>query len=132
MCLKIETTFRTRTKAREFYSKPLIAKTNITVYKVLENYGNQMVSPHRSVVYKFDELKKVKSFSSEIMDEWNRCWKIRINRGLHSYNAKQIDLLIRRYQYNHYSIIKCKIPKGSKYFKNEEEYVSLALQMPKK
>lgn len=132
MCLKIQNQFTTRKEARNFFSEPLIANKNITVYKVLENFNDDMLSPYQSEQYKFGELKSVNKFSSETINLGGRLWMLTINKGIHSYNPKQLKLLGNIFNLKFHTVAKCVIPKGTPYFKNDREYVSLALQMPKK
>ena len=142
MCLRIDDQFITRKKAKEFLETPLIAKKNITVYKVLErctHEGKGIIysysSPHRGASYYPGELKSVEKFSADILQvTWQ--WRIKINKGLHSYSAAAAEA----YWTRNCSItggrglilIQCTIPKGTPYFKNKDgEYVSLKLQTPK-
>lgn len=151
MCLKISNQFRTRALAKEHVKEPLISKRNITVYKILEKVnspkGIEFISPFRCMTYLPGETKIVKKFSFEYIDACG--WKVNVNKGLHTLNspsciasnimtAKSFVRFTAKMKYSAFGhnknmiIVECIIPKGTPYYKNEEEYVSLALQMPDK
>ncbi len=136
MCLHIEGIFRTRALAQQHVKTPLIAKRNITVYKVLEKVYTlkpyiEFVSPHRCTPYLPNEIKTAKKFSFRYIDACG--WRIEINKGLHSYGKDRPDVQdwhrISKKSF-HKIIVKCIIPKGTPYYKNKSEYVSLKLEMP--
>lgn len=133
MCLKIKETFKTRAEAREFTKAPLIAKKDIVVYKILVFYENKYYSPYRSVQYYKNEIKHVKKFSFNIVDICGK-WHVDVNKGLHSHKklVPTFPLSLLTSTKTNYFVVKCIIPKGTFYFKNNnEEYVSLSLVMPK-
>lgn len=137
MCLRLQQTFGRITDARQWSEKPLIAPCDITVYKALDSVkgkkGKEYYSTHRSTQYHEGELKEVPKFSFKVTSPYARSgpWKLEINKGLHCFRkAEAAALLLQR---KDTVLIKCIIPKGTPYFKNEEtwEYVALKLQMPK-
>ena len=140
MCLRLQQTFGRIADARQWSKIPLIAPCDITVYKVLDTVIEKKVkeyySTHRSTQYREGETKEVSKFSFKITSPYTRSgpWKLEINKGLHCFrkaDSDAADLLLQR---KGAVLIKCIIPKGTHYFKNEEtwEYVSLKLQMPNK
>lgn len=141
MCFKVDKSFKTRAKAKELATQPRIARTNITVYKwlVSEVFGSGIKkiihyhSPHRVLRYRPGETKTAEKFSFRFVDVCG--WRSEINKGIHSYHWSLAKELLKRQKksftkYNNV-LIKCTIPKGTPYFKNNiGEYVSLALKTP--
>jgi len=114
MCLKVDKKFKTRKEARNF--KPLIAKKEIKVYKILDT---ENTSPYFTFTY--DKGYQYSSNFSKYIEE-NYGWKIKINKGLHSFidykNAKE-----RKYCFLYpesFKIITMYIPKGSKYYLGDD------------
>ena len=132
MCLTLAKQFKSEKEAKAFVRKPLVSKRNIKVYKMLETCEDEILSPYQSETYTEGELKTVKRFTSRITGS---CY-CSIERGLHTYatlkEAKTFAKLgvsvAPRF------VIEVMIPKGTPYFKSvdDKQYVSLALQMPKK
>ena len=140
MCFTIDKEFKTRAQAKELATQPRIARTNITVYKwlVAEIFeGKEKIihyhSPHRGMRYRPGETKTAEKFSFRFVDVCG--WRSEINKGLHSYHWSVAEELFKRYKksftkFNNV-LIKCIIPKGTPYFKNNAgEYVSLAIKTP--
>lgn len=82
MCLTIYKDFKSLNEAKKFKRKPLIAKKDIRVYKVL-TINN--VSPYFYMKYEkgFHYIEK-QPFIGEIYSHW-----IEIKTGLHSCNIKK-------------------------------------------
>jgi len=82
----------------------------------------KFISSVRDFYYNFNEIYKTKFFSTEIK-------RGGINKGFHSYRSKPN---VGSY-YNNIIVVKCIIPKGTKYFYNsfKEEYVSEAIIIKK-
>ena len=137
MCLRLKQKFPRVIDAKRFSETPLIASRNLTVYKVLDlvevNKEKEYYSTYRSTQYREGETKEVPKFSFKITSPYKRCapWSLDIHSGLHSFRKiEKAYILMWR---DETVLIKCTIPKGTPYFKNEDtgEYVSLKLQMPK-
>lgn len=119
MCLTINKIFKTKKQAKEYSSKPLIAKKDIIVYKVLRKNntsrykrfkfkkGYQYTNDKFGFSY-YDYYKYYDSYKPII-----KLWKLSIEEGLHSCIDKNSTN-----QHNHgdSKIIKMIIPKGSEYF----------------
>lgn len=122
MCLTVDKEFKTRKEAREFKNKPLIAKKDIRVYKVLNtNCNTSMVRGMK--YYKGFHHTELKPFNSKIYKVyWPDYWYIDINSGLHSYtNIKRANLM----KCSGEKVVVMYIPKGSLFFKGDnEDYVS--------
>ena len=133
MCLKLNEIFKTREEARGLSKKPLIAGRAIKAYKLLlvSDYELEFFSPHRGAQYKPGEEKRVKKFSFEFRDVCG-IWRLAVNKGLHSYKTKEhVEVIISQSgNMNIYVIAECTIPKGTPYFENDNEYVSLKLNLP--
>ena len=140
MCFHVDGIYKTRAKAQDAAKKFLIAKRNITVYKVLEMHKGfpntiEYISPYKISSYNTGEIKSVEKFTFRYVDVCG--WRAEINRGLHSYSHNRAcsifekhDKFLKKYKR---ILVKCKIPKNTPYYKNEAgEYVSLKLEMPKK
>lgn len=126
MCLTLNEQFPTRAAARK--CKPLIAKHNILVYKVLnvERFGEKIFlsSPYRGKGYilkrKYTSLlgRSCDCFHLSLTGTF---WRVYINKGLHSYINEGSEQLCRS---NGYSVRRqtfpAIIPKGSKYFLDNE------------
>lgn len=138
MCFKIDKEFKTRAKAKELATKPRIARTNITVYKLLATEifeGKKKIilyhSPHRAMRYRPGDTKTAEKFSFNFVRIFK--WRTEINKGLHSYHWSVAEGLSKHNNFKkfNYVLIKCIIPKGTPYFKNNAgECVSLALKTP--
>lgn len=127
MCLIFDKRFSTRQEARDAIHTPLIAKKDIPVYKVVYEITNsRWVGPYYSrFKYKEGINKSVFSFKTYkaflVFDVVG--WKVEVNRGLHSFIRKASAVSFSSWRTN--AVIKRMIiPKGAKYFKNSEEYVS--------
>lgn len=134
MCLNLKEKFKRRDEARAFTKKPRIAGRAIRVYKLLcfEDDGCflEYYSPYRGVLYTPTEEKKVQKFSFNIVDACG--WRISVNKGIHSYKHPEsaVEVFDTSEHKMKYVIVECIIPKGTPYFKNDEEYVSLQLNIP--
>lgn len=135
MCLKLNKNFKKRDDARAFIKKkPFRTLRAIKVYKILqvsEEGELEFTSLCRGTPYKSGEEKKVSKFSFQCKDIAGT-WRIAINKGLHSYKAKDIAIsIVSQSKGKHvYAIVECIIPKGTPYYKNDFEYVSLQLNLP--
>ncbi len=132
MCLKVNEDFKTRAEARAFYKKPLRAKEDIIVYKVLEVHNRgvepQYQSQYRGTEYTLGEVKKAIKFSSYI-DWWhNSKWELSINKGLHAYTNRSYAFSQAKRE-SGWSVVECVIPKGTLYFKGSRDIVSLKLKV---
>lgn len=110
MCLTVKEGFKTRKEAREY--KPLIAKEDIKVYKVV-NLENK--SPYFSFYYE-KGYHYASNFSKNIVN-YSR-WHIKINKGLHSF-IKYKKAKERKNNFlssDDFKIIIMYIPKGSEYY----------------
>ncbi len=117
MCLNVKEIFRTRREAREFARNPLIAKKDITVYKVICPSGQ---APYRSFIYEkgyhyYNEGKR--ALGTSIVNFRPNQWEIRVNQGLHSFIDKRCA---KRMAICGRQIVQMVIPKGSKYFLGEK------------
>lgn len=106
MCLYVERDFKTKKEAIAFSKKPLIAKEDITVYKILDR---GFFSPYRDFKYKRgEEYKATFSFFVTSISH-----DLEVHSGLHAYVSME-------YAYGNRSdeqkIYKMTIPKGAKYF----------------
>ena len=134
MCLTVDKEFKTRQAARDFFAKPLIAKTNKTVYKVLKKraFYKHLESPFQQEKYEPGELKTVPKFGKEILKNFDSIWRININNGIHACTSLDQAIWMAERGFMR-KVIKCYIPKGTPYFIGTDgDIVSLALQMPKK
>jgi hypothetical protein len=119
---------RTRKDAREL--KPLIAKKDIIVYKMLDlclvNDRWCFVSPYYGMEYKPNKTYRVERMQKTITNNtWYGLpsWSVNIGRGFHAYR-KPLCRTLNRFI----------IPKGSKYFISADgsEIVSDRIKTPKK
>lgn len=128
MCLNLKEKFKRRDEARAFTKKPRIAGRSIKVYKLLclddEGDVTKYYSPYRGTLYKPSEEKKVSKFSFKIVDACE--WRISVNKGIHSF-SNTFNITTDNLNY---VVVECIIPKGTPYFKNDNEYVSLQLNIP--
>jgi hypothetical protein len=114
MCLIAKTEIRT-------------ANRSITCYKRLLRYPNgTLKSPYYGEVYEVGETKEVKFFTDEndrkIVRRTN---PTAINQGLHAFTTLE---KARRIQL--YTVIRCVIPKGTKYVLGDEgDIVALKLKV---
>jgi hypothetical protein len=146
MCLKVTFPLPTKAKALAKF-KPLTAKKDIVVYKILrvelggiqkeEKINWVLKSPFRETTYTFGELKKAK-FTTGIA-QWSGDGKdlyaLQIYSGLHAFTKSQnIEVWEGGISSEHYTFLqfKCIIPKGSKYIVNfnGREIVSESLRLP--
>ena len=121
-------------------SKELIAEKDITCYKILiEKEDDTLVSPFINTDYKLNYLHYADcelqdKFQFEIYKSpYNSKHIGSISQGIHAYRKFKSGYIDFKYD-NHlrYNIrtskrfvhVKCIIPKGAKYYKNETEYVS--------
>ena len=97
--------------------KMLTAKEDIVCYKKITKDLN---SAHQNFKYEFNKLYKIKFWRFKILkDQRDNRDKHSIYRGFHSFQKPLFDIP----SYNIY--VKCIIPKGAKYyFNNENENVS--------
>lgn len=118
--------FIIRVKSEKDFKKvriPKVAKKDITVYKVLQLNG---YSPYRSNFkyekgYHYYQTDKEPAFT---FFESSFPLRLEINRGLHSCKTKHAAEKIRWFYPEGRKIVKMIIPKGAKYYENEEHYVS--------
>ena len=102
-----------------------IAKKDIGCYKLLD-FAPHSKCDYRSAwfssPYKLGEVYKTKSFGFDEEDG--------IDKGRHSYSALS---RARKVAWTGDCIVKCLIPKGTKYYYNsgDKEYVSLAIKLVK-
>jgi hypothetical protein len=121
MCLSINGAFSSREVARQFASKPLIAKRNMRVLKVLKpNSG----SAYRKFKYEkgFHYYQDGKPFSFRI-ERINSYWKVNIFKGLHACLTRDKVATITGpdlFTNPSYLVVRMIIPKGSKYFTNKD------------
>ena len=98
-----------------------IAKRDIVCYKRLYKDGGKRLSAHQSSPYRLGRVYKTVGFGFSGRD---------VYEGRHSYsNLKQA----KRFKWDIEVIVKCIIPKGTKYYYNshDKEYVSLAIKLVK-
>lgn len=138
MCLLIKGKFKNKETALAFFAKPNIAKNDITVYKVLEvgSHGKCIFSPYKCFEYHPETIITVSLFGYN-KHLFKRDKQLNIEEGLHSF-TKRKDAQKMADLFKSCFVVKCLIPKGTKYFlgvSGDDEitpnYVSLALQMPK-
>lgn len=145
MCLKIDDNFITRESAKKFSKKPLIAKSNIYVYKFFIRDENEDIdgkeeedeykkcfwySPYRGVPYFPGAIHQDKKFSFEVKKIAGR-WRVGVNKGIHAFLNKEIAKSNFKASDKFFNaLVRCKIPKGTPYFKNGREIASLALEVP--
>ena len=139
MCLNIKKQFDSVEEVTDFMRKPNIATEDIVVYKVLEdNYdGSKTISPYRDVEYEIGELKTAPEFGYSCENATNDdrdkiVIALFIDRGIHSYKTIESAKIGTLDMFTQCFAVKSIIPKGTPYFENDGEYVSLALQMPNK
>lgn len=113
-------------------NKELTAKKDIICYKflqVVEEDSGMLVSPFIDHVYFLGEINKL---NKKLMT-YNLGDAKLIHEGFHSGNSFMIKTWGDRPEiFKNYSLFQCTIPKGSKYYKNEMEYVSDAIIINKK
>ena len=131
MCLIIKEKFKSAMVALEYSEKPKIATEDIKVFKVLNNDRrmNCIGSPFQYEQYSKGELKTSEKFTFSGTQFGDEC-ELGVEQGLHSYKKLNFAPRSVLLMLESYFIIQCTIPKGTPYFENEDEYVSLALQMP--
>jgi len=106
--------------------KPKIAKEDIIVYKTL--YYSQMERKYKSPFYDFycvGKLVKIEKFGfRSILNSYsNKVWII--DDGLHAYLSIE---KAQNFMCSDEKIFAFKIPKGTKYYENDCEIVSLAMK----
>lgn len=114
MCLLAKTEVQTATRS-------------ITCYKRLLRYPNgTLKSPYFEEVYKVGETKEVKYFTDELdKRDLRRKNVYAVNAGLHAFTT-----LERAQRIQLYTIVRCVIPKGTKYVKGSEgDIVALKLKV---
>ena len=113
--------------------KQKIADKDIVCYKVVNDDGRPYYRYSR-VKYKTGKLYQARNKSGKIMKSFYKETNLfsslcKIYSGIHSYK----DLITVKAEYSnryHNSVrktIKCIIPKGTKYYDNGREYISLAI-----
>lgn len=135
MCLNIKKQFDSVGEVTDFMRKPNIATEDIVVYKVLEdNYdGSKTISPYRDTEYEIGELKTAPEFGYSCENapiDGKIVIALFIDRGIHSYKTIESAKIGTLNMFDQCFAVKSIIPKGTPYFENDGEYVSLALQMP--
>lgn len=94
MCLYVDKIFHTKKEAIEFYNKPLIAKEEIKVYKLLCLENGKYYSPHRSYRY----YKGFQYTESKFSKRFNCFNELCISKGLHALYLELLIKLIKKYQ----------------------------------
>ena len=126
MCLTIS--FKTKAEAKAH--KPLIAKEDIEVFKVLTDFGN---SPYKYTPYTRGETKKQSATLKGTFSNTERTER-NINIGLHSAATRTGANYVKRHEGG--TVHKMIIPKGAKYvigdFGGYKSYASTALFWPEK
>lgn len=133
MCLAVVKKFKTKKEAVEFSKKPLIAKRNIVVYKLLKGTTKGFKSPFKKVAYETGVNYKVNKFSFGLVKfQKYGCWVLVVNQGIHTFATSECAKRFKREKELDFMGIvgKCVIPKGTKYFKNDTQFVSLKLGVP--
>jgi len=111
MCLIIEKSFYSMKELHEFASKPLIAKKDIKVYKVL---GTNNISPYRKMLYEKNfEYTEHQPFTYYCSDELG-AHALYLRQGLYSFTRKSTAKNSLRFDRK---IVEMIIPKGAQYFK---------------
>jgi hypothetical protein len=125
MCLTIEG-FRTRQQARNFKNNPKIAKEDIPVWKVICKNGDPRYFWGTGVKYEkgYHYYQTGRHHFSFDIEKYFDSWRINIDMGLHSCKNKYRAMVTHYYYSENHKIVKMYIPKGAKYYENEEEYVS--------
>ena len=141
MCLVINKKFKSETDAVAFVKKPKIAKSDIIVYKMLEIIKDKLnytiFSPYKYMRYVAGETKTCWQFGYRIQDYLHNgsyVNRITIDDGIHAFTTrKQVNETIKFLLPCKCFAVKCIIPKGTPYFRGDDnDIVSLALQMPEK
>jgi hypothetical protein len=122
--------FRLRIKDKKILEKPLVAKEDIIVYKVLQTHifnGNKYFSPYRKYPYKrgehyYQDTKRKKQPFRIFYDGHNH--RMHIYVGLHAFLSE------KKAKKFGYFVFKMIVPKGAKYYKNRTEIVSTDLIFP--
>ena len=128
MCLSIEN-FRTKNEAQQWFNNPKITTKDVLVYKILDRSN---ISPYQCFKYEQNKTYKIKEFSSEIYPDGIDEFVLEINQGLHSYKDKTSAEFLKNKFNNHdcnydYRVVEMLVPKGTAYFENETQIVSLKL-----
>lgn len=117
---------------------PKTANRDIVCYKVLNNDCTSEVMRFKyrlNKVYK-GPLIPIKTVGTEdtYFDKDKIIIKllvgVLVHRGFHSYRTLSIAKSFK--DYNNEMLVKCVIPKGSKYYESEEQYVSNSIRIIKK
>ena len=101
-----------------------VANENIVCYKVCKNLNKEktkITSLYRDFRYTLHKSVQVESFGRSFMRET-------IHWGLHSFikfEDARATVSIRE----HEKVVKCIIPKGTKYYQNNSEYCSLKIKL---
>lgn len=121
MCLRVNKEFKNKKEALEYFEKPLITKTDIKVYKLLERLTYEKskiiggVSPFAYYRYERGFQYTESDFSRKI----NGLFELEIEQGLHAYVDKNTALKEKKDSKIwdwHFHIIEMWIPRGAKYF----------------
>jgi hypothetical protein len=126
-------------------SKVLVAKSNITVYKVVKSYGGsdtcEVYAPYKHTTYSLGKTYKTRYFvtddqscSRKFISRLPRhAYNHGIGAGFHSFTNRYLAIRELVYMTNDRSnlvVVKCRIPKGTPYMRNKSgEVVSLALKI---
>lgn len=122
MCLIVNKMFASSEEARNYFNKPLIAKKDIKVYKILENLNKNKTtgySPFKYMKYKKGFQYTESHFNMNIEEYYTSLYELCINQGLHAYikkNSEGLKCHLSQFSYSSPEIIEMYIPKGSKYF----------------
>lgn len=115
MCLQIQKSFRTKKEAKEFMLKPLIAKKDIEVFKVLNK-------DNTSIYKDFQYTKGFEYTNDKFTIDYIRFLdRLNIHSGIHSCKTKSATQIHKQ---DHHKVVKMIVPKGAEYFENDDEIVS--------
>lgn len=104
---------------------PLVAKKNITVYKILLRRHGFWLSPHQKFRYQEDFIYYITDEEPFSYSGGRGCWDV--DRGLHAYSKYSEAIIHRSFDR---AIWKCIVPKGSLYYMGDRnEIVSNQLQI---
>jgi len=105
--------------------EPLIAEEDIPVWKIFEVINNNYLSWFKYEVYPLNELKEVKNFGIHYTNDY---FYFEISEGLHAYDFATAIFEYEMLSKRRYKMCKCIIPKGTKYYYRNGEYVALAMK----
>jgi len=122
MCLNFTIKAKNIKEARELANKPLIAKKDITVYKILNKnfFNGKYYSPHKHFEYeKGNEYYRYgKKFEIRVSKTNNEKYLVHIYDGLHSYRTLS---RAKDATWGNRKVFKMVIPKGAEYYLGENK-----------